>query len=108
MGKMLKVVRITCIVMFVLCPLCWLLNCSTTYAFYTDINAESSIIADIIANAFYLAACWLPIPSLGCAIAAFLLAKKKKRTTMAGILALIAVTLLIVPFAFTLSVTLPF
>ena len=101
MNRRLKAVRIGCTVIFVLAPLCWLVVNAGTWPFYVDANGRPTL-----GSIFCLITCWLPLPSLACAIAASVLAKKpqppKKLAIAAGLLALAAGLLLIVPFGFTL------
>jgi len=107
--KLLKAIRITCIVLFVLCPLCWLALNAATWAFFTD--TSGSTLQAIIDALIIFAYRHLPVPALLCSFAAYLLAKKnpitKKRTIAAGVLVLVAIGFMAFPLAITLIMLLP-
>ena len=98
----LKTLRILGIVLLVLTPLCWLICNSVTYAVFVDPNIGFTV-TDILRNAFYFAACWLPVPSLGCALAALVLTKKS-RPQAAATLLIVAAGLLVPSLVFLLPI----
>ena len=100
MNRILKTtVRIACIVVFLLASLCGFVN---GYSYFWRFGRGN------IDHWPYDVAFWLIIPSLACAIAAFVLTYKKtpskNHAIIAGALALIAAGFLAFPFYFAIDV----
>jgi len=92
----LKTLRGWSIALIIASVVLWLL-CNTATTFYMSPPTLMDILWGV--------ACWLPVPALGCAIAAWALAEKN-RPKMARILAIFAAGLLVSPFCFLLYIIL--
>jgi len=89
----IKAVRGWSNVLIIMSIMTWFICNAATYAYLT----QPSLI-DII----WGLTCWLPVPALGCAFAAWMLAYGKPRPKVARILAIIAAGLLVLPFVLLL------